>query len=404
MRLIKFSDVVGNVTTKNIIMKSLSNNGLKNVCLFTGNSGVGKSTCAEIAALRLTCTNPIGSEPCGSCDNCQRGIKAIREDGRSPFLRKVNLALVKDKEDISKMIKEIFKVDVGDNNIVFILEEPHTLSAVHQTALLEEIDRIPNNVYVFLSTTKVNQVLPELKNRAIRFKFNSLTPKESLLLIDKISERLNLKLSSRMKEVIKTSSRGVPREIENTLDFIYKNNGVINEEEFKQFLQEVDYDQMRLLLKSYSNIQDAMSLLSSLVDSCSINEFLYFFKEYLINMAFLSKDISYRETTLSAEDKRFSKILGFNTIMSIYSEISKLPSSVSESDLQFSLLKSYSIIKKNLSKNENVSGVIGDTATSYQKNLESKTTRRAELASSNNFGSSKLSTKSFGDIIDENLH
>lgn len=368
----------------------------------TGYTGVGKSSNAEIAALRLTCLNPDRAEPCGICANCKQGIVAIQENGRSQLIRKVNLALIKDKTDVADMIKEIFRIDSGSSNIVFILEEPHMLLPVHQTALLEEIDRIPNNVYVIMCTTKINMLLPEFKGRALRFKFNNLEPKEAKLLIDKSCTRLGLRLSEKMKEVVRSYTRGVPREIENILKFISTNNGCISEEEFKQFLQETDYDSLRLLLKSSNNLADGMEMLDSILSSSTLVEFLYSFKDYLMNLAFLARDISYRETSLSAEDKRFAKEIGFSTILSIYNELKKSNINDSLSDFQFHLIKIYSIMGKRTSKILTEEGIKEESTSQFKRSVESSDLRRSSMISSSKFASSKLDSRSFGDIINEN--
>lgn len=405
MRLTKFNSLVGNTTTKNIIMKSLESNGFPQASLNSGPSGSGKSNCAEITALRLTCENPIGCEPCGSCHSCVNGINAIKTGKSSRKIRKINLAHIQDNEDIRKLIQEVFKIDNGGETTVRIFEEAHSLSALHQTALLEELDRVPEDVYVILCTTKPNSLLRELRNRLVEFKFNNLTPMQSRLLIDKQCEVLELNIKENTKNVIRTHSKGVPREIIKSLSFI-KNNRSISEKEFNEYFGEADSETIRLMLKSYSDIGESVRLMDSLLEKMSVLELIDRLKEYLMDCAFLSKDISYKETLLKPDDKRFSKTLGFKNILKIYNQVDLLRRDSELCDLQYCLIKCCGIVN-NAIKESMLSQGFDDSElmrpkNSISKDIESKKERSETLKESSKFTKS-LGLASFGDIIDENV-
>ena len=77
MRIYNFSKVVGNTTTVKLMKGALANNKFPRFSICAGLPGTGKSTCANIAALSLTCENPFNGEPCLQCESCKKNLEAI---------------------------------------------------------------------------------------------------------------------------------------------------------------------------------------------------------------------------------------------------------------------------------------------------------------------------------------
>ena len=121
-----------------VIQQSLINGTFPHISLFSGISGTGKSTCAEIAGLYLTCDSPVDGEPCCTCLTCKNNIKALQTTGRSNRLVKFNAGTLSSRSDIQELIREIFVLQSSTDNLVYVIEEVHTLTDVQQTALLEE--------------------------------------------------------------------------------------------------------------------------------------------------------------------------------------------------------------------------------------------------------------------------
>lgn len=406
-RIYKFSRLVGNTTSKNIIMKSLCSSGFPQVSSFTGDSGTGKSSSAEISALRLTCITPNGAEPCGLCESCIQSLQALQGKGTSRKIKKVNLAHIQENTDVKKLIQEVFQRDNGGEVTVRIFEEAHSLSVLHQTALLEEIDRIPDDVYVMIVTTKPASLIQELRNRTVEFRFSKLTPKQSNLLIDSECLRLGLKLSESTKNLIRLHSKGVARELVKSLEFIGNNRNAITEAEFSEYFGDMDTNVIRMMFKSYLNIGECMKSIDTLLEKANVQDFIYKVKDYLMNCAFLSKDVSYRETVLSAEDKRFSKSLGFSCVMKLFSQIDSLPANSSLVDLQFCMIKCCGLVASTMKSRASSLGldsedVVKTSTNSIAVDLESKRAREEVLKESSSF-SKKMSSSAFEDIINENV-
>ena len=155
MRLYKFDDVIGNSQTVTILRQSVINHSFKQISVFSGMYGTGKSTCAEITGLALTCKEPVNGNPCLLCDNCRSTLSALRTTGASSHVIKINVAQKNTKADVDEMIRDIFILKASDTRVVYIIEEAHALSDAQQTALLEELDKIPEGVFVIFCTTKL---------------------------------------------------------------------------------------------------------------------------------------------------------------------------------------------------------------------------------------------------------
>ena len=142
MRLYDYDDVVGNTATLAIMRQSLHNGMFPHISVYGGVYGTGKSTCAEITAMALTCENEKNDNPCGVCPTCKANIQAFQTTGESSWVHKVNVGQKNSKADVDDMIRDIFVLQSGNRNSVYIIEEAHSLNDAQQTALLEELSLI----------------------------------------------------------------------------------------------------------------------------------------------------------------------------------------------------------------------------------------------------------------------
>ncbi|WP_304427920.1 AAA family ATPase [uncultured Clostridium sp.] len=339
MRLYRFKDVIGNKSSINMLQKSLERNALPNFIIMAGSPGTGKSTCAEIAGLRLTCINPQGSEPCLQCESCLTNLRALQSTGISNNLVKKNLGRENTKKDIEAIINEIFILKGSVGNSVYILEEAHILGKNEQTALLEEIDRLDQNTYMIMCTTKPFNLLPELRSRAITFNFNSLNSEELNILFDRTCAKLSIEIPRQdVKQIIMNYSKFVPRNLVNLLSFIQKNGA--SEDDIKSFLGDIPAE---LFINLFGALKLGLSYSAPLIDdilrTTNINEFTYNMKEFFIDIMFLLEgDIKGK---FSREEIATIKVLFPKRILSkllpLFEKIDTRQ--ITETDLKYLLIK-----------------------------------------------------------------
>lgn len=159
----KMDDILGQNHLKPVIYQTLLNEKFPKLSLIAGPTGTGKSSIAEFIAMAKACQNSI-TEPCCQCDNCKSFLK-----GSSRIIRKYNMAKMLQKSDAVAVIHEIFDYESIDGLSVFILEEIHELPASSQAPFLEELTKIPEDIYIIMCTTKPYKIIDEMRSRATIF-------------------------------------------------------------------------------------------------------------------------------------------------------------------------------------------------------------------------------------------
>lgn len=342
MRVYQFKDLFGNFGSISMLKSSILNDSVPNFILMSGESGTGKSSSAEILALSLTCTNRTTEEPCLVCDSCKRNMLALQDRGISNSVKKVNLGLKNNKEDVDKLISEVFRLERTEGKTVFILEEVHSLDESRQTSLLEEIDKLDKNVYVILCTTRPMKLLEELKNRAITFKFSNLKSSDSKLLLEKVLSNHNVTLPSDVKNLILKKSKGTPRVIVSLTDFFLKNK--VSYASLLEFLGEIDSNLFMIMFQSTNDLNSYYVCLQDLINSNSLVEVIYSMKNYLMDLQFISRGVTTHHSHLGKYDKKLAESLGSAKLFKIQSLIHSLPYKCSEADFLFVMLKVRQVI------------------------------------------------------------
>lgn len=285
MRLYQFNKLVGNSHCVNMLKRGITQHTLPHFMIFHGIMGTGKSSCAEITALALTCENPQNGEPCLQCNSCRENLEAIQNNLKSANVSKINLGRFNTKADVEEMIKDIFILE-SSKNCVYILEEAHSLTPYLQTALLEEVDKMDNKTYVILCTTKINEIIPELKSRSILFPFKRLREKESRLLLDMFLKEKCVNMDDATKTLIIGNTNGIPREIMNLTEFIIDNRPTLSE--LKNFLSKIDDSVFYTMFQTlrYGTMHDLIQYIREEVDVYEIGEFVSNLKAFYLKLFF----------------------------------------------------------------------------------------------------------------------
>lgn len=375
-RVYNFNDVIGNFSTVAVIKSAVANGSFPNFSIMAGDSGTGKSTCAEIVSLRLNCENPVDSNPCLHCESCRVNLASLQGNGNSTRVKKVNLGDSEVRKDLSTMITQIFKLDVSHGKSVFILEEVHSLNEAGQTALLEEIDKLSSNVHVILCTTKPSRLLEELRNRSITFHFSKLKSSESKVLLEKILNKTHIDLPSNVRAEILKHSKGVPRRIVNLVDFVTKNNCDYNT--IIDFLGIINPKVFYMLFKTSSDISSYTNYLNELVLDHTIDDLVYNFKKYLMDLHFISAGVSTFYSNTTKQDKEIALEIGKEYLYKIQNLIYST-TIIEDYDFIFLMLKVRSLILQAKNTNKNT---INPSINSVQSTTNNQVTNSSALKDS----------------------
>ena len=343
MRIYTFDQLIGNQHCISILKTCITQGTLPHFTIFHGIGGTGKSTCAEITALAMSCQHTMNGSPCLECTSCKSNLDAIKSGTKSSTVAKINLGRENTKTDVDRMIKEIFTLQSSERNCVYILEEAHALSTALQTSLLEEIDRLDSKTYIILCTTKLNDLIPELRSRAVLFQFKRLTDKESRLLLDKYLQDNRISMEEEAKLAILNYTKGIPREIVTSTEFLSRNTKTLEEllDHIQQINDTVYFELFQVL--ATGTIYDLNCYLKEEVDKYDIRNFINGLKEFYINMFFqIEGNVdTLAQTSNVMEFTSVSEILKKVDRFSLGNLINKLPSNAKRVDLSFFLINLY---------------------------------------------------------------
>lgn len=153
-----FAEVVGQETIVSILSRQIATKSWKNVYLFTGPAGCGKTTCARIMA------------------------NEINNGEGSPI--EIDAASNGTIDNIRNLIAEAQQSSIDSDYKVFILDECHQLSRAAWDASLKLIEEPPVNSIFIFCTTNPDKIPDTILSRVQRFDFRRV-PK------DIISNRLS---------------------------------------------------------------------------------------------------------------------------------------------------------------------------------------------------------------------
>lgn len=180
-----FNVMVGNTSLVRSVQKILEKKDRPHAWMFTGRSGIGKTTIARIIAKKLGAAQSAIFET-NAAD--VRGIDGVRE-----IIERVNYRIP------------------GSPVSVFILDECHQLTKEAQNALLKVLEDPPAHAYFILCTTDSHKVIDTIRTRCAEFQFNPLSADELLEVIMVVAEQEGIKIDDKIYEEIAKNAAGSPR-------------------------------------------------------------------------------------------------------------------------------------------------------------------------------------------------
>lgn len=220
-----WDDIIGQEDVKQIIQAAIKSGNFPKFSIFSGPSGVGKSCTAEVVAHELI-------KASGITQDVDRHVV------------KHNMAKMLGKKDIVAVLDDIFKFEGVFGITVYILEEVQVLKQNEEQApFLEELTKIPDDVYIMMCTTHVHKLLPALRNRATHFQLTVPSAEECTQLISRVIEAAQLQpMSHNSMLTLAYLSENVPRNILKHMQLLMS-NGRIDEEAMTRFFKVVSHQE-----------------------------------------------------------------------------------------------------------------------------------------------------------------
>lgn len=212
----ELNEVCEQKVTVEILKRQLENKSFKNVILFSGHTGCGKTTLARIFANKIN--NNIG-EPieldCAS-NNSVDNIRLIVESANQRAI-------------------------TGEYKI-FILDEVHMLSNSAWNALLKCIEETPKYTIFILCTTDRNKVLPTVLNRAQCFNITPISPSSICNRLMYICQNEGFTNYEKICELISHNCKGSMRNAITSIEQIADYSKSLSIEVAKKILPGISYE------------------------------------------------------------------------------------------------------------------------------------------------------------------
>ncbi|HET9285659.1 MAG TPA: AAA family ATPase [Candidatus Angelobacter sp.] len=159
--------------------------------LFTGPSGVGKTTLARMTANYL----------CGAATDTRSNIEEFPASEKSG------------KDDVKQVIARTHFTSLGESPIkVIIIDEAHRLSGAAWDALLKPIEEPQEHVYWMLCTTEPAKVPKAIVTRCLRYELKPVAEDLLFGLLEEIAAKEGLTIHDDVLEAIAENSGGSPRQ------------------------------------------------------------------------------------------------------------------------------------------------------------------------------------------------
>ena len=376
-----FRELIGNQLNISILKRSINNGTFRQFTIFDGILGTGKSTCARIAAMALTCDNPYNGEPCCACASCKANMDAFEHASDSPYVSTVNAGKLSSKDDVAYLVHRIFDLQGSVKNKVFLIEEAHALAKVQgaETMLLSELDNIAPNIYLIFSTTRAFDLKAELLSRAEKFTFGRLSDIESRQLLVTTAEQKGYSVPDEILNLLVKYGRGIPRNLLKSLDFTIDES--LDLSELRAHLQVIDDSQLIQLFESMQSpqIQLYLDSLTEIKTSVNSQEIMQSLKEFAF---VIEGDI--HGTFGKSEINSIKQIFTRQKYYKMINLIDKLPRKIDDADLDMLLLQLRMIIQS-----RNTASVISESHKVGAVERDATAERQASLAKASTTASAK---------------
>lgn len=181
----KFSDVIGQKAIVTSLQTALEKNKSRTF-LFTGPTGVGKTTLARITAKVAGCK-----------------LNDIQE---------IDAATYTGIDDMRAITAPLQYTPIDGQHKAFIIDEAHALSAAAWKALLKPLEEPPAWLYWFLCTTEVGKVPATIKSRCTSYVLKAVPTEDIEALLSDIAEKEELTVKQPIISLCAKEAQGSPRQ------------------------------------------------------------------------------------------------------------------------------------------------------------------------------------------------
>ena len=234
-----FDTVVGQSHITTTLKNAIKHNQLAHAFLFCGPRGVGKTTCARILAKTINCEHQTkNGEACNECQSC-----ISFNEGTSMNIHELDAASNNSVDDIRTLVDQVRFAPQAGKYKVYIIDEVHMLSSSAFNAFLKTLEEPPSYAIFILATTEKHKILPTILSRCQIFDFKRITNNDTVVHLEEICEKEEIKAEKAALQVIAQKSEGCMRDALSIMDKIVSfTNGKLTYQNTLEHLNILDAD------------------------------------------------------------------------------------------------------------------------------------------------------------------
>jgi DNA polymerase-3 subunit delta' len=165
-----FSQILGQERAKRFLAQVMAREKIPHAYLFTGISGIGKTTTAMALTMALNCREPVKGDSCGHCISCRQIRNGNFPDFVSIKPQGQNIKI----HQIRDLNHELSFAPVSGSYRVIVLHQAETMTAEAANALLKTLEEPPPGNILILKATEPLNLLSTIVSRCQRIPFQPL--------------------------------------------------------------------------------------------------------------------------------------------------------------------------------------------------------------------------------------
>lgn len=165
-----FATLTGQRHVSRVLRRAVETGQVPQQLLFSGSSGLGKTTVARICAAAILCETPLAerdfADACLKCESC---LDISDPERNHPDVIEFDAASNGGKDDIKEISARASLAPLKSSWKIYIIDEAHGLSGPGGQAFLKLLEEPPSHVIFMLATTDPQKMLKTNVSRCVRF-------------------------------------------------------------------------------------------------------------------------------------------------------------------------------------------------------------------------------------------
>lgn len=244
----QFSQVVGQELVVKVLCNSLALNKIFPNYIFSGQRGLGKTTCARIFGAAILCQNSqeilkkrSNAIPCLTCQSC-----LMFYSGKHPDFIEIDAASNPGVENVREILENALLTPVLGQYKIYLIDEVHMLSKAAFNAFLKMLEEPPSTACFLMATTEIQKVPETIRSRALQLLFWPAGWGQMMAFLEQTVKQNNLNIQSSALSVVTQLAEGSFRDALNRLEQI-------------SLLESLNSKDQLLACKNLFGVQDSQS-------------------------------------------------------------------------------------------------------------------------------------------------